>query len=209
MRLFIFYGGFMKRTPNAKSRAKSKASAVFSAGVLLSAGSQAMAQGAPKAPPPKQAAPPAPAAPKPAPAAAGSATFYTVKFASNFMKFRNELSSVGMLDGQPVFKTGKGEYFTVETGTGDLKFHSAESLGYLKIDSTDKLVAVKTNSMNGDGKLIAVKTQSWKTFLKFEGIKGESKVSVLGVDAQSHVIQQNSRGEKFYLGPNGDMVFVK
>jgi len=29
------------------------------------------------------------------------------------------------------------------------------------------------------------------------------------VDAQGHVLQENSRGERFYLGPNGDMVFVK
>ena len=195
----------MKRTPNAKS----KASALLSAGLMLSAGSQAMAQGAAKAAPPKpQAAPPAPAAPKPAPAAAGSATDYHIKFASNFMKWRNELSSVGMLDGQPVFKTSKGEYFTVEASTGDLKFHSAESLGYMKYESKDRLVAVKTVA-EPDAKLVAVKTHAWKNFIKFDGIKGEGKVSVLGVDGQGHVVQQNSRNEKFYLGPNGDMMFVK
>jgi len=40
-------------------------------------------------------------------------------------------------------------------------------------------------------------------------IKIQMRVSVLGVDAQGHVTQQNSRGERFYLGPSGDMVFVK
>ncbi len=180
----------MKRIPNAKS----KASALLSAGVLLSAGPQAMAQGT-KAAPPKQTAPPAPAAPRPAPANAVSATDYHIKFSGNFIKWRNELSAVGMMDGRPVFKTSKGEFFTVEPNTGDLKFHSAESLGYMKMDSASKLVAVKT--------------VGWKSFIKFDGIKGESKVSVVGVDARGQVVQQNSRGEKFYLGPNGDMVFVK
>jgi hypothetical protein len=190
MRLVIFSGGFMKRTPNAKS----KASALFSAGVMLSAGSQAMAQGAAKAAPPKPAAPAAVAA-KPAPASANSSTDFTIKYGATFWKWKGELSAVGMLDGRPVFKTNKGEYFTVEPSTGDLKFHTAESLGFLKYETNDKLVAVKTIS--------------GKNFMKFDTIKGESKLSVLGVDAQGHVVQQNSRGEKFYLGPNGDMVFVK
>lgn len=102
---------------------------------------------------------------------------------------------MGVLDGRPVFKTEQGEYFQVEPSTGDLKFNSAESLGYMKYEPKDRLVAVKT--------------VAWKTFIKFDTIKGESKLSVLGVDAQGHVAQQNSRGERLYLGPHGDMVFVK
>jgi hypothetical protein len=34
----------------------------------------------------------------------------------------------------------------VEPNTGDLKFHSAESLGFLKYETKDKLIAVKTIS---------------------------------------------------------------
>jgi hypothetical protein len=183
----------MKRT----SSAKSKASALLSAGVMLSAGAQAMAQGTAKAAPPKPAAPAPPAAAKPAPAATGSATDSAIKYGTTFWKWKGELSAVGMLDGQAVFKTSKGEYFTVEPSTGDLKFHSAESLGFIKLNSADKLVAVKTVSWSND------------RFIKFDAIKGETKVSVLGVDAQGHVVQQNSRGDKFYLGSNGDMMFVK
>jgi hypothetical protein len=180
----------MKRTPNAKS----KASALFSAGVMLSAGSQAMAQGTAKAVPPKPAAPAAVAA-RPAPASPSSSTDATFKFAATFDKWRGSLSVVGMMDGRPVFKTDKGEYFQVDPNTGDLKFHSAESLGFIKGNSNDKLVAVKTIPGNN--------------FIKYATIKIQSNLSVRGVDAQGHVVQQNSRGEKFYLGPNGDMVFVK
>lgn len=64
----------MKRTSNTKS----KASALFSAGVMLSAGAQAMAQGAAKAAPPKPPAPAAVAA-RSAPASASSSTDFTIK----------------------------------------------------------------------------------------------------------------------------------
>lgn len=171
----------MKRSSNTKS----KASALFSAGVMLSAGAQAMAQGAAKAAPPKPAAP----------AGVSSNSAVSFKFAGTFQKFWAKLSLVGTLDGRPVFKTDKGEYFHVDPNTGDLKFHSAESLGYIKITSNDKLAAVKTNPGNN--------------FVKYAVIKLQSNLSLLGVDAQGHVVQQNSRGEKFYLGANGDMVFVK
>jgi hypothetical protein len=171
----------MKRSPNTKS----KASALFSAGVMLSAGAQAVAQGAAKAAPPKPAAP----------AGVSSATAVPFKFAGTFHKYSGSLSLVGTLGGRPVFKTDKGEYFQVDPNTGDLKFHSAESLGYIKITSNDKLVAVKTTPGNN--------------FVKYAVIKLQSNLSLLGVDTQGHLVQQNSRGEKFYLGPNGDMVFVK
>ncbi len=40
--------------------------------------------------------------------------------------------------------------------------------------------------------------------------KMSSKVTLIGVDLSGNVIQQNSRGEKFYLNAKtGDMVFVK
>ncbi len=182
----------MKRTPNARS----KASALLSASVMLSAGPQAMAQGTAKTAPPKVSPVPgmAPGAARPAPASVSSIDTH-IKYGASFWKWREHLSAVGMLDGRPVFKTDKGEYFQVEPSTGDLKFHSAESLGFMKYDPSNKLVAVKT--------------VAWKNFIKFDTIKGETKLSVLGVDAQGHVVQQNTRGEKFYLGPNGDMVFVK
>ena len=34
-------------------------------------------------------------------------------------------------------------------------------------------------------------------------------VKLLGIDAHGNTIQQNSRGEKFYLNPQGDMIPVK
>jgi hypothetical protein len=127
------------------------------------------------------------------PGAHRDAAAFTIKFAGTFYKWRGSLSVVGMLNGRPVFKTPQGEYFQVEPNTGDLQFHSAESLGYIKLAPAP-------------GRAMAPGRAG---YIKFDGIKGEQRVSVAGVDAQGHVIQENARGERFYLNPMGDMVFVK
>ncbi len=132
---------------------------------------------------------------KPGGAQKAESTHLYLKFAANFHKHKGDLANVGMLSGQPVFRTSKGEFFTVEPATGNLKFHTADSLGFMKIQDVK-------------GKMAAPPARTGM-FIKFDGIKGEAKVSIAGVDAQGRVVQENSRGEKFVLGPNGDMQFVK
>jgi hypothetical protein len=168
-------------TPKPKSQSHASAAAVLSAGFLLLPGSAASAQGTAKAAPPAQKG------------AAERGSIH-IKFATTFHKYGKDLRVAGTLKGSPVFKTAQGEFFTVEPNTGDLKFHTAESLGFIKI---------------GDIKGRAASPKSTDIFIKFDGIKGEQRVSVAGVDDQGNVIQENSRGERFYLGRNGDMVFVK
>ncbi len=186
----------MKRKPSPTS---TPAAAMLSAGVMMATGAAAQP---PKAPAPKAPpmAPMAPMAPMPQaapparkPAGPSEATGYTIKFAGTFMKWRGGLSVAGMMNGRPVFRTPQGEFFQVDAATGNLQFHSAESLGFLKLGTPQGRAGAPRNP----------------AFLKWEGMKGEQRVSVLGVDAQGHVIQENSRGERFYLGPFGDMVFVK
>ena len=41
------------------------------------------------------------------------------------------------------------------------------------------------------------------------GWKSTQEVTILGIDADGHTLQKNSRGETFYLDAKGDMVFVK
>ncbi|WP_243317061.1 hypothetical protein [Geothrix paludis] len=193
----------MKRKPSSKSQ--SPAVAMLSASVFLTSGASAQAT-RPQPPKPQSPAsqPLGQAAPRalPAvqsPAAGREAAAYTIKFAGTFMKWRGSLSVAGMLNGRPVFKTPQGEYFQVEPNTGDLQFHSAESLGYIKL-------APAPGRAMAPGQAMAPGRAG---YLKFDGIKGEQRVSVAGVDAQGRVIQENARGERFYLNPMGDMVFVK
>ena len=176
----------MNRKPNTKSHAST--AAMLSAGFLLAPGASAMAQGVSKTA--------APGAKSPTEASAMS-TY--MKYARNFDKWHGTLSVVGMLDRRPVFKTEQGEFFQVDPNTGDLKFHTAESLGYIKMH----MPSARESSAP------SVSERRSASFIKFDGIKGEQRVSVRGVDAMGNVIQENSRGERFYLGPNGDMVFVK
>ena len=179
-------------TRKRSTATQASAATLFSAGMFLTMGASAQA---PKTAAPASKAPAAPAAaPMPGSAVeAGRSADYHIKFANTFMKWHASLAVAGMMNGSPVFKTPQGEYFQVEPNTGDLKWMSPESLGYMKMSP---------------GRVSLTGARS-STFIKFDGIKGESKVSVMGVDAQGHVIQQNSRGEKFYLSPAGDMVFVK
>ncbi len=195
----------MKRQPNTCSQ--TSAAAMLSAGVLLVSGASVAAQ-APK-PASGQKAPVATAAtaPTPQPAANAKAESIFIKWAGTFHKYGSTLRVAGTMNGSPVFMTDKGEFFQVDVQTGDLKFHSPAALGLAKEDDWER----KGGKGAAPAAAPAAKPAggSGLPFIKWNYIKLENRVSVLGVDAQGHVIQQNSRGERFYLGPNGDMVFVK
>ena len=193
---------------NRKLTPHSCATAALSAGMLLAPG-LVQAQGVSKA-----------GAQKPAgPADRTASQGFTIKFASTFLKWRDNLRVAGMLEGRPVFKTDQGEFFQVDPGTGDLKFHSPDSLGFIKLGSRGGTVEApngaepeRTSLGHGvppERTASSPQARVQSHFIKFDGIKGEQRVSVAGVDAQGRVIQTNSRGERFYLSPNGDMVFVK
>lgn len=180
----------MKRT---SGKSQGSTAAVLSAGVLIASGAAAQA---PKVLPSGQKAPAASQGfPQPSPAGQqervdrGSAH---IKFAAKFHKDSGLLSTAGLLNGQPVFKNAQGEFFQVDPNTGDLKFHTAESLGFMKYDPKGK--AASSGPLN---------------FIKFGGIKGEQRVTLVGVDLMGHVLQKTSQGQMFYLSPTGDMVFVK
>jgi hypothetical protein len=168
----------MKRKTGTKSAAASTA-AVLSAGVFLAHGSVAAADQQVKG-----ASPSAQAG-----TSAASANRIFIKWA---YKDAGAVSTAGMLDGRPVFRNAKGEFFQMDASTGDLKFLSAESLGYIKLEQ------------GASGR----KSADAKAFIKFDGIKGEQKVKLLGVDGKGNAVQQNARGESFYLDANGDIKIV-
>lgn len=168
----------MKRTSPSLQSTTRRTAGVVSSGLLLA--TQAMAQA------PAKLAPPAAASSS----SQRAASSIHIKYHET-LKHKGELTCPGMLKGAPVFKNSRGEYFTVDPNTGDLKFHTAESLGFMKIKGDRS--AARSSDM----------------FIKFDGIKGEQRVTLAGVDAQGRVLQKNSRGEVFCLSPNGDMIFVK
>ena len=168
--------------PSRKKRStQTSAAAMISAGVLFASGAGAQAP-----------------VTRPAPAAAMEATVkrpFHIKWAGRYIKYNESLSVIGMSGNNPLFESAKGEYFQVDPATGDLKFLTAESLGYIKMPP----------SARQTGKAAAAHMD----YIKLSGAKMLQHVSVAGVDDQGHVIQTNARGQQFYLTASGDMVFVK
>jgi len=110
-----------------------------------------------------------------------------------YLKHKEQFSIVGLDNSHTIYKNKKGEYFYIDPNTGDMKFLSADIFLKYELHSS------------------ALKGQAIK-MLKYEykDHKGFDQVSLLGVDAKGNVVQQNSRGEKFFIDPfTGDMVFVK
>jgi hypothetical protein len=98
---------------------------------------------------------------------------------------------VGLNNGVPVYKNARGEYFSVNAQTGDLKFLPADAFAQFH-DVTERARSAQSVRM-----------------VKWNYIKYGGQVTILGVDPVGHVIHRNAQGTKFYLEPNtGDMVVV-
>ncbi|MBK6975834.1 MAG: hypothetical protein IPH28_00940 [Cytophagaceae bacterium] len=105
---------------------------------------------------------------------------------------------VACLNGSPVYKSGKGELFSIDPETGDMKILNSDL--YIKMSPFEKQMniasATKQNSSRSSRKTV--------TFKYATGIEG---IKVLGIDTDGHVVQQNANGEKFIIDPStGDMV---
>ncbi len=112
-----------------------------------------------------------------------------LKFSDRFLKYGNQLTIAGLDNGHTIYRNSRGELFYLDPQTGDMKFVPKET--FIKWSTGVKLTGAPL------------------TMLKYEGIKWNRPVTVLGVDAQGNVVQKNAQGQKFYLNPTtGDMVFV-
>lgn len=121
---------------------------------------------------------------------------------SIFIKIRDidsRLSIVGFENGSPVFKNAKGEFFTIDSKTGDQKFIKPEEFAKFYC-----CIKIRTTSREAGSGMATGK--------RLSHIKMESEitnVNVLGVDQSGNTIQKNSQGETFTLDPvTGDMLFV-
>lgn len=120
-----------------------------------------------------------------------------LKFGSVTQKGREGLSIVGMEEGTPVYRNSKGELFTLDPNTGDMKVLAMDM--FIKFASYRDYIKMNSNARS--------KTM---THIKFDGIKGEANLTAVGRDSQGHVLHSNAKGEVFYLDPKtGDMVFVR
>ena len=119
-----------------------------------------------------------------------------LKYETNFEKMKGWVWLAGVGDGHTVYQNQRNEFFYIDPASGDMKFLSDDY--FYKGDSKDtKRTFVMPHILEKSG-------------TKVSTIKMEAKVRILGVDNNGNVIQENAKGEKFYLSPtNGDMIFVK
>ncbi len=115
-------------------------------------------------------------------------------------KHKGDVWLAGVGDGHTIYQNSQSDFFYIDPNTGDMKFLSDDY--FHKGPSGDtKKTFVLPHVLEKSGSL------------KRSGgghVKMDMKVTLLGVDEKGNVIQQNSKGEKFYLSlTNGDMVFVK
>jgi outer membrane protein assembly factor BamB len=104
-----------------------------------------------------------------------------LKFSDVMEKHKGDLWLAGVGDGHTIYQKSNGEMFYIDTKTGDMKEVSADA--FHKGESKEK----KTNAYHK------------MEYIKFDGIKGESKVKLLGVDANGDVVHQKPNGEKFIV----------
>ena len=133
----------------------------------------------------------------------GTAGKVFLKHSAVFEKHKGDVWIAGVSDGHSIYQNSRGDIFYIEPSTGDMKFLSDEYFvkGESKDDKKNKRTFVLPHVLEKSG-----------TINRSGGghIKMEMKVTLLGVDEKGNVIQQNAKGEKFYMNlTNGDMVFVK
>ena len=101
---------------------------------------------------------------------------------------------VGIDKGMAVYKNGRGEFFSLNSSTGDLVFIKPEDFAAFSFYQKHGSVSTKSSLL-----------------MKMKFVNSDvQSVTVLGFDNEGHSIQRNSRGETYYVHPStGDLVFVK
>ena len=99
-----------------------------------------------------------------------------IKFANLQHKVGSEsVTILGVSDGHTIYEKPNGSKFYIEPETGDMKIVSEKH--WIKMTSSSRA--------------------SSDIFIKFDGIKGESSVTLVGVDADGNVIHQKPDGTQF------------
>ena len=115
-----------------------------------------------------------------------------LKFAERYNKESATYAIAGTDKQHTVYQNARNEYFYLDPGTGDMVFLAPDA--FMKFSPP----AAEAPS--------AVRQKRWKQ----TAVKVGEQVTVLGFDREGHLVQQNVRGEAFYLDPNtGDMIFVQ
>jgi hypothetical protein len=115
-----------------------------------------------------------------------------LKFAERYTKQKSSYTIVGTDNEHPIYQNARDEYFYLDPATGDMIFLAPDAFGKWGQAAPESRSAVPLKVM------------------KQSVVKAGEQVTILGFDQAGHVVQQNVRGEAFYLNPStGDMIFLK
>lgn len=124
------------------------------------------------------------------------------KYSSSFEKFKGGTWIAGVGDGHTIYENSRGEFFYIDAETGDMKTLTNDFVIKGHMNSAKAFVLPHVLEKSGR---MASQTEG-----ESPAFKMQNKVTLLGVDTAGNVIQENSKGERFYLNTStGDMVFVK
>ena len=123
---------------------------------------------------------------------APSLTVCCIKFAERYSKQKSSYTIVGTDKEHPIYQNARGEYFYLDPSTGDMIFVAPDAF-------------IKWRPAAAEAP-----SPAQQKMMKQSTLKGGEQVTILGIDQAGNVVQQNVRGETFYLNPStGDMIFVK
>ena len=118
----------------------------------------------------------------------------SLKWANSFLKISDKFTIVGMDNGNTVYRKAGGQYCTFNPRNGDLM--PVESSVWLKY-------SFLKNSKGAMLKMVKFPNDWYKEH------SAASNVKLEGFDASGHLIQQNNKGEMFYVDPfTGDFSFM-
>ncbi len=124
--------------------------------------------------------------------AARSLDLCCLKFAERYHKESSTYTIAGTDKEHTVYQNAGNEYFYLDPATGDMIFLAPDTFFKWRQAAAEAPTVVRQ--------------KMWKQ----TAVKGGEQVTVLGFDREGHLVQQNVRGEAFYLDPNtGDMIFVQ
>lgn len=114
------------------------------------------------------------------------------KFTERYSKEKSTYTIVGTDKEHPVYQNARGEYFYLDPATGDMIFVAPDAFVKLRPATLE------------------ARSPTQQRMTKQIVVKGGEQVTIIGIDQAGHVVQQNVRGETFYLHPGtGDMIFVR
>ncbi len=124
------------------------------------------------------------------------------KYSSIYQKIKGDLWLAGVGDGHTIYEKQNGDMFYIDTKTGDMKPVSSDVFHkHFRPNPAGDGTTEQKSTGGGYEK---------QTYVKFDGIKGESKVKLLGVDAKGNVVHQKSNGEIFTVdNKTGHITLIK